>query len=231
MCQHVRGRRAGSSQRGDRETRGSLRVPGCGPPQPRDDVVVVVDIDGAPSAIAVVFSPRWRSLDHDQHDDDDQHHDDGVNVNKDQQRRRGRGCRRRSYLAGQKKTPTENTREIGEPWRCLGGLHDRTANLRVLSWPVDVCGKCHVCGSTIGAEEARSSESLQPGSGGGRDARPVGRNGTPSRRLQNGLHLAAGSQGGGQTAYCRQDAFLSRSFSPGVQVRNDRRDAIYHCFK
>lgn len=230
MCQHVRGRRAGSSQRGDRKTRVPLRVPGCGPPQPRD-VVIVVDIDGAPSAISIVFPPRWRPLDHDKHDDDHQHYDDGVHVNEDQQRRRGRGRRRGSYLAGQKKTPAEDAREIGEPWRCFGGLHDRTTNLRVFSGPVDDCGKCHVRGSTVSAEEAGSSESLQPGSGGGRDARPVGRNGTPSRRLQNGLHLAAGPQGRGQAAYCRQDAFLSRSFSPSVQVRNDIWDAIYHCFK
>lgn len=215
MCQHVRGRRAGSSQRGDRETGIPLCVPGYGPPQPRN-IVVIVGIDGAPSA--VVFPSRWRSK-HDEHDDDNQHHDDdNIHADEDEQRRRGRGRRRGSHLAEQKKTSAENAREIGEPWWCPGGLHDRTPDLRVFSGSADDGGKRHVRGSTIGAEEAGSSESLQPGSGGGRDARPVGRNGTSSRRLQNGFHLAAGPQGGGQTAYCRQDAFLSRSFSPGVQI-------------
>lgn len=227
MCQHVRGRRAGSSQRGDRETGVPLRVPGCGPSQ-LHDVVVIVDIDGVPSA-AVVVPPRWRPLDHDQHNDDDQQHndddeqhhdDDDVHVDEDQQRRRGRRRRRRSHLAGQEETPVEDAREIGEPRRCPGGLHDRTADLRVLPGCPDDGGKRHVRGSTVGAEEAGSSESLQPRSGGGRDARPVGRNGTPSRRFQNGFYLAAGSQGGGQAAYRRQDAFLSWPFSPGVQVRN-----------
>lgn len=224
MCQHVRGRRAGSSQRGDRETGVSLCVPGCRPTQLRNNVVIiVVDLDDASPAASVVIPPRW--FDHGEHDNDDQCHDDDDEHVEKQQWRRRPGRSRGSQLAGQKEIP-ENTREIGEPRRCSGGWHDRMADLRVLPESIDNGGKCHICWSTVGVEEAGSSKSLQPGSGGGRDAGPIRRNGAPPCRFQNRFYPAARPQGGRQTVHCRQDAFLSRSFPSSVQVRND---IIYHC--
>lgn len=221
MCQHVRGRRAGSSQRGDRKTGVSLRVPECRPPQLRDDVViVVVDLDGASPAAAAVVPPRW--FDHGEHDDDDQRDDDDDEHVEKQQRRRGRGRSRGGQLASEEESLPEDAREIGEPRRCPGGWHDRLADLWVLPGSVDDGGKRHVRWSTIGAEEAGSPESLQPGSGSGRGAGPATRNGTPSCRLQNGLHPAARPQGGRQAAHCRQDAFLPRPFPPSVQVRSEK---------
>lgn len=221
MCQHVRGRRAGSSQRGDRETGVPLRVPGYGPPQLRDGVIiVVVDLDDTSPAATTVVPPRW--LDHGEHDDDDQRNDNDDEHVEKQQWRRGRGRGRGGQLAGQEEGLPEDAREIGEPRRCPGGLDDRMADLRVLPRSVDDGGKRHVRGSTVGVEEAGSSESLQPGSDGGRDAGPINRNGTPPCRLQNGLYPAAGPQGGRQAAHRRQDAFLSRSFPSGVQVRSER---------
>lgn len=221
MCQHVRGRRARSSQRGGRETGISLRVPGYGPPQLRDVVIVVVNVGDSPSA-ATVVPPRRFILDG--HDDDDQHHDDDDHrVDEDQQWRRGRGRRGGGRFTGQTETITEDACKIGESRWCPGGLHDRwMANARLLSGSADDVGKRDGRGPTVRAEEAGSSESLQPGSGGGCDAGPIGRNGTLSRRVENGFHLTARSQGGRQTAHCWQDAFLSRPFSPGVQVRVQR---------
>lgn len=219
MCQHVRGRRAGSSERGGRETGIPLRVPRCGPPELRDVVIVIVDVDDGPSASSTVISPR-RSV-RDGHDDDGrQHHDDDDDrVGEDQQRRRGRGCCGGSCLTSQTETVTEDAREIGEPRRCSGRLHDCwMADARLLSGPVDDVGKRVGRGPTIRAEEAGSPKSLQSGSGGRRDARPVGRNGTPSRRLENGFYPTARSQGGRQAAHCWQDAFLPRSLSSGIQV-------------
>lgn len=235
MCQHVRGRRAGSSQRGDRETGISLRVPGCGSPQLHDDIVlVIVDLNGASPAAFAVFPPRW--FDHDvEHDNDNQRHDDDDEHVEKQQRRRGRGRSRGSELAGQEGSLPENAREIGEPRWCLSGWHDRMADLRVHPGPVDDTGKRHVRGSTVGVEEAGPPESLQPGSGGGRDAGPISRNGTSPCRLQNGFYPATRSQGGWQAAHCRQDAFLSRPFPSSVQVRSERIMyifvAIYHCYE
>lgn len=223
MCQHVRGRRAGSSQRGDRETGISLRVPGCGSPQLRDDVIVVlvVDLDGTSPAASAVVPPRW--FDHGEYDNDDQRHDDDDKHVEKQQRRRGRGRSRGSQLAGQEESLPENAREIGEPrWCPSGWQYDRMADLWVFPRSVDGCGKRHVRGSTVGVEEAGSPESLQPGSGGGCDARPISRNGTSSCRFQNGLYPAARPQRGWQAAHCRQDAFLSRPFSSGVQVQSDK---------
>lgn len=224
MCQHVRGRRAGSSQRGDRQTRVPLRVPGYGPPQLRD-VFVVVDVDDDNDDDAgPVLSPQWLDghLDKYKHDDDDQQPDGDQHVDEGQQRRRGRGRRGRGSVSWPEAPISENAHEISQPWRRPGGLHDRMAgDARVLLGPVDDVERDDH-GSPVGAEEARSPESLQSGSGGG-CARPV-RNGTQPCRLQNGLHPAARSQGGRQqTAHCRQDAFLSRSFAPGVQVHARRR--------
>lgn len=218
MCQHVRGRRAGSSQRGDRKTGVSLRVPEFGSPQLHDDIVlVIVDLNGASPATAAVFPSRW--FHHDvEHDSDDQRDDDDDEHVKKQQRRRGRGRSRGSQLAGQEGSLPENAREIGEPRWCLSRWHDRMADLRVLPGPVDDGGKRLVRGSTVGVEEAGSSESLQSGPGGGRDAGPISRNGTPPCRIQNGFYPPARSQGGWQAAYCRQDAFLSRPFPSSLQV-------------
>lgn len=220
MCQHVRGRRAGSSQRGDRETGVSLCVPWCRPPQLRNNVVIiVVDFDGASPAVSVVVPPRW--YDHGEHDSDDQHHDDDDEHVEKQQRRRGRGRSRGSQLAGQKEIP-ENAHEIGESRRCSGGWHDRMADLWVVPGSVDNGGKRHVRWSTVGVEEAGSPESLQPGSGGGCDAGPIRRNGTPPCRFQNGFYPATRPQGGWQAVHCWQDAFLSRPFPSSVQVRNEK---------
>lgn len=222
MCQHVRGRRAGSSQRGDRETGVPLRVPECGPPQLRDDVlVVIVDLDSAFSArTSTAVPPRW--LDHGEHDDDDQRDDNDDEHVEKQQRRRGRGRGRGGQLVGQEESHPKKAREVGEPRRCPGGLYDRMADLRILLRSINNGGKRHVRRSTVGVEEAGSPESLQPGSGGGRDAGPISRNGTPPCRLQNGLYPAARPQGGRQDVHCRQDAFLSWPFPSGVQVRSQR---------
>lgn len=221
MCQHVRGRRAGSSQRGDRETGVPLRVPECGPPQLRDDVlVVIVDLDSAFSARTTAVPPRW--LDHGEHDDDDQRdNNDDEHIEK-QQRRRGRGRGRGGQLVSQEESHPKKAREVGEPRRCPGGLHDRMADLRVLLRSINDGGKRHVRRSTVSVEEAGSPESLQPGSGGGRDAGSISCNGTPPCRLQNGLYPAARPQGGRQAVHCRQDAFLSWPFPSGVQVRRER---------
>jgi len=218
MCQHVRGRRSGSSQRGDRETGIPLRVPGCEPAQLHDIVIVIVTyIGGDPSAFTVVISPR-RFVVRGRYDNDDQYHDDDDDcVDEDEQWRRGRGRRGGGRFTGQKKTISENAREIGESRRYSGELHDCwMADTRLFSGSIDDIGKCN--GSTVRVEEAGSSKSLQPGSGGRRDARPIGRNGTPSRRLENRFYPTARSQGGQQTAHCWQNAFLSRSFSSGIQV-------------
>jgi len=227
MCQHVRRRRAGSSQREDRETGVSLRVPRCGSPQQCDNVIIVVIVDfddTSPTAFAVV-PPRWH--DHGERDNDDQRHNDDDKHIEEQQRRRGRGRSRGSQLAGQEESFSENAREISEPWWYLSGWYNRTADLRVFPGSVDYGRKRHVRGSTIGVEEAGTPKSLQPGSGGGRDARPISRNGTPSCRLKNGFYPAARSQGRWQATHCRQDAFFSRSFPSGVQVGSER--TIYHC--
>jgi len=221
MCQHVRGRRAGSSQRGDRETRVSLRVSGCGPFQLHDVNIIIVDVDGTPSTTSIVISLWWPDREK-RHDVDDRRYDKhGVDdyIREDQQRRRGRGRCRRGRLTSEEETRTEDACQIGEPWRYPGGLYDRVADPWIFPGSTDDGGKRDDHGSTVGAEEAGSPESLQPGSSGGRDARPVSRNGTSSRRLQNGLYPAAGSQGRQQQATdCRQDAFLSRPFPSGVQV-------------
>lgn len=215
MCQHVRGRRAGSSQRRDRETRISLRVPGCGSSQLHDDIIIVVlDFDGASPATSIV-PPWW--FHHGKHDNDDQH-DDDDDEHVEKQQRRGRGRSRGSQLAGQEESLPEDAREIGEPRRCPGGWHDRMADLRVLPGSIDDGGKRHIRWSTIGFEEAGSPESLQPGSGGRRSAGPTSRNGTPPCRVQNGLYPAARPQRGRQAAHCRQDAFLSRPFSSSIQI-------------
>lgn len=217
MCQHVRGRRAGSSHRGDRETGVSLRVSGCGSPQLRDDVIVVfvVDFDGTSPATSFAVPPRW--FDHGEHDNDDQHHNDDKHVKK-QQRRRGRGCIRGSQLSGQEESFSENPREIGEPRWYPGGWYNRMADLRVLPGSIDDGRKRHICGSTVGIKEAGPPESLQSGSGGGCNAEPTSRNGTPSCWLQNRFYPTTRPQGGWQTAYCRQDAFLSRTFPSSVQI-------------
>jgi hypothetical protein len=179
-------------------------------------VIIIVNVDGGPSASTIVISP-WRFV-RDGYNDDDQYHDnDDDCIDKNQQWRRRRGRHGGSRFTGQKKTITENACEIGESRWYSGGLHDCwMADTRVLSGSIDNVGKRD--GSTVGAEEAGSSKSLQPGSGGRRDARPIGRNGTPSRRLENRFYPTARSQGGQQTAHCWQNAFLSRSFSSGIQV-------------
>lgn len=221
MYQHVRRRCAGSSQRGNRKTGVSLRVPGRGPPQ-LCDVVIVNNVDNASSTASIVV-PRWfgdhrQVFDRDERYNGEQHNDDNDGyIYEDQQQRRRRGRCRRGHFASQKKNFSEDAREIGQSRWCPSGL--RMADLRVIFRPVDNNGKRLNRRTTVCAQEARSSESLQSRSGGRCDAEPVGCNGTSSCRLQNRFYPATGSPRGWQTTHCRQNAFFSRSFSSGVQIR------------
>lgn len=219
MYQHVRRRCAGSSQRGNRKTGVSLRVPGCRPPQLCTVVIVNNVVDNAASIVV----PRWfgdhhQVFDHDEHYNGEQHNDDNDNyMHKDQQQRRRRGRCRRGHFASQKKNFSEDAREIGQSRWYPSRL--RLADLRVILGPADNSGKRCNRRTTVYAQEARSSESLQSRSGGGCDSKPVSRNGTSSCRLQNRFYPATRSSRGRQITYCRQNAFFSRPFSSGVQVR------------
>lgn len=218
MCQNVGRRYAGSSERRARETRISLFVPGCEPPQLYTVIHHhVVTTTGS----SVILPPQWLNNYGNFYEckhNNNEYNDDVDHLDESQQRLRRRGRRSGSHLTSQRKICSKDTCQISQPRRCPGGLQHGKADIRFVSGSTDNIGwKRYGYGSTFGTEKARSSACLQPGSSDG-CARPI-RNGTQPCRFQNGFYPTTGAPRGQQQATYRwQDAFLSWPFPSSIQV-------------
>lgn len=202
MCQHVRGRDAGSSERGDGEAGVSVRVP-----RVRTSALSRLVVDGNSTDHRCLCS-RWLDA-LDALDTLDGYHEPCV------QRARERRRERRGVVSRQVEALSQDPRQVGQPRRSAGrgvGQHR-------------VAGECGLVPGTsvrdrrretFGPEEARTSASLQSRPS-GRRARTLG-DGSQQSRLQDRFHTSAWPQGRLEAAHCWKDAFFSRPFAASLQV-------------
>lgn len=192
MCQHVRGRRAGSSQRGGGQQAGvGLRVPGVGSPASPWLVVDAVAADHRCLRTGCRRSCGGRGAE------------------------RARERRERGRVAEQEAALLEDPRQVGQPRWSAGGVPDDRGparERRLLSGPPVGDRKREA----LGLEEAWAPESLQPRPGGGR-SRALG-DGAQQSGVQDRLHPPAWPQGGGEATHRWKDALFSRSLAAGIQV-------------
>lgn len=196
MCQHVRSRGAGSSERGDGPAGVGLRVPGTG------SSTICQQLAGREhwARLRRLGGPRNRRNNH-------------RCVR--ERRRGGRG------LQDQETTASDDPRKVCQPWRNACGEPDRlrAPGERGILSRTSVRCRCH---ETLGPQEARTPKGLQSGSG-GRRSRTRGHRPQQSR-LQDGFYPPAWPQGGAKATYGWKDTLFSRSLATGVQIGVDIHD-------
>lgn len=198
MCQHVRGRCARSSERRDRQTRVALRFPGTGSSALSRLGVVTVDDRHCSRCLDL------RSHEHP--------FVECVREEQDRERERRRGDRRTRKT----KTVLEDSCQVGQPRRSVGGMsdeHGAAATRGLLPGP-SVRDRWF---EALGFEETWPSESVQSGSS-DRCAGTLGTHGTQPCWIQDRFYTSARSQGGFEATNRWESALISRSLTPSIQV-------------
>lgn len=206
MCQHVRSRGAGSSERGDRPAGVGLRIPGSGSSSIWEQLA-------GPDRWARVRKLGGRRDSRDSRDS----RDGCDHLQFVRERRRG-GHRIIGDLEDQKEAPADDARKVCQPWRSARREPDELRTPGILPG-TPFCGRWR---ETFRPQETRTPKGLQPRSG-GRRSRPHGHR-TQQGRLQNRLHTTTWTQGGAQTHHCWEDSFFSRSLATGFQIGVDIHD-------